>query len=123
MARLRTLLITTADGPRDILILDKTEPAQVANISPANLKESGLPPIIAFEGEVELPDVDALTEDEKATQDAINQLKEDIEAAQHTRITLDTTGTDDDLVRAICKHIKTGRPGGNVQTALGKEPR
>ena len=65
MARLRTLAVTTADGPRDILILDRAtvEQAQGINTDPEDLKAAGIPPVLAFDYEVDLPETDAEAED------------------------------------------------------------
>lgn len=71
MARLRTLLITeiSDDGTtrsRDILILDKVtvEQAQGINIDPEDLKAAGIPPILAFDYEVDLPETEDVDGDE-----------------------------------------------------------
>lgn len=65
MARLRTLFITeiSDDGTtrsRDILILDKVtvEQAQGINIDPEDLKNAGIPPILAFDYAVDIPETE-----------------------------------------------------------------
>ena len=59
MARLRTLVVTTADGPQDILILDKLSVDEVAdNFEPEDLKAVGIPPALAFDLAVELPEAE-----------------------------------------------------------------
>lgn len=106
MARLRTLCITTTDGPRDILILDKVDCAdhlKGANIDPASLQAAGLPPILAFSYEVDLPEADALAED---TIDVTTHA----DSAQGHRVEVDVTGTDAELTRTIRKMIRIGGP-------------
>lgn len=56
MPRLRTLNVATADGPRDILILDKLDTLGQFQTDVERRKEAGLPPILMFDYEVDLPE-------------------------------------------------------------------
>lgn len=106
MARLRTLCITTTDGPRDILILDKADADQADNVSqlpPDALQEAGLPPILAFAYEVDIPEADALTE-------GAVDVTTHADSAQGYRVEVDVTGTDAEITRTIRKMIRIGGP-------------
>ena len=98
MARLRTLYVGTrtvgdVTEHQHILILDKVDdPDQVkgANIDPDALKDAGIPPILAFDYEVDLPG----TEDD---------------GPGHT-LALDVTGSNEDFKRMIRQMVRTGDP-------------
>lgn len=111
MARLRTLHIGTktvgdVTEEQHILILDGLNADQLQNDFEAFEAFEGAPPILAFGFDIDIPGVDAarwVMPDPKGTQDAINQMQEDVEAARWPRITFDVTGTDAELIRTIRK--------------------
>lgn len=60
MARLRVLAVSTPKGLRDILILDKVtfDEMDTNTLNNEGLKEAGLPPVLAFGFEVDIPELD-----------------------------------------------------------------
>lgn len=86
MPRLRTLTVATADGPRDILILDKVdaEHTQGLNVDPDSLRDAGIPPVLTFGFAVDLPGSDDTEGQVDITTHA--------DAAQGRRVTLDVEG-------------------------------
>lgn len=95
MPRLRTLCVTTADGPRDILILDKVdaEHTQGLNVDPDSLRDAGLPPVLTFGFAVDLPESDDTDNQVDITTHA--------DAAQGHRVTLNVTGADTEFTKTI----------------------
>ncbi|MBB4935668.1 hypothetical protein F4561_006577 [Lipingzhangella halophila] len=86
MARLRSLYVgteTTGDATqhKHILVLDgvTSDEAKGANIDPDGLKEAGLPPLLVFGYDVDLPDqspnvVLDVTRDDTAMKDLIRKM-------------------------------------------------
>lgn len=106
MARLRTLCITTTDGPRDILILDKANADQADNVSqlpPDALQEAGLPPILAFAYEVDLP------EDDAPAEGAVD-VTTHADSAQGRRVEVSVTGSDPEFTKLIRRMVRMGDP-------------
>lgn len=62
MARLRVLAVSTPEGLRDILILDKItiDEMDPNSLNNEGLKEIGLPPVLAFSFEVDIPELDTV---------------------------------------------------------------
>lgn len=62
MARLRVLAVSTPEGLRDILILDKVtfDEMDTNSLNNEGLKEAGLPPVLAFGFEVDIPELDTV---------------------------------------------------------------
>lgn len=95
MPRLRTLNVATADGPRDILILDRADPELGESVSALERKDPSFPPILVFTNSIDIPEVDDTADQVDITTHA--------DSARGHRVTLDVTGIDNDMTRLIKK--------------------
>lgn len=103
MSRLRTLLVTTADGPRDILILDKMTGDQVDAFSQSEVRKiPNLPPMLAFAFEVDIPEVD---EGEEDLADITTH------ADGGHQVKLDVTGADTEFTKTIRRMTRNATGG------------
>lgn len=96
MARLRTLYVGTKTvgdvrEEQHILVLDGLTSDEMEGMVNYDRKE-GIPPVLAFGYDVDLPSMDT------------------DQTAPASGVTIDVTGTDEDLVRMIRRMVRMGDP-------------